>query len=324
MYLHQKLRFLAAALACAFAMAMPLSAVAADYPSKPITLIVGYSAGGGVDMIARVVAEKLTIELGQPVIVQNRPGVGSIAGAALVAQAKPDGYTLLMGAPGPIVFNHVLYAKLPYGPHSLAPISLVGISPLVLLVNTNNPVKSVQELVDWSKKNPDKANYGAPSASFQLITELFNNKTGARFTYVPYKGANDAITAVMAGDVSMAISDAGPASAGLQSGRVKALAVTSPERLKDYPKVPTLSELGIDIKISLWFGLLAPAGTPAAIVDRLHQQIARIVEMPDVKKRIGNMSVIPASDTPEEFSKLIESEIPLWRQVAKDNNIQPN
>jgi tripartite-type tricarboxylate transporter receptor subunit TctC len=242
--------------------------------------------------------------------------------ATYVAKDKPDGYTLLMGAPGPIVFNHALYAKLPYGPQDLVPISFVGISPLVLLVNASNPAKSVQDLVDFSRQNPDKANYGASSASFQLITELFKRKTGARFAHIPYKGANDSVTAVMAGDVTMTLADAGPASVGLQSGRVKALAVTTAERLKDYPNVPTLSELGIDLKVSLWIGLLAPAGTPTEIVKRLSSEIAKVVDLPDVKKRISAMSVIPATNTPEEFAKFVASEIPLWKQLALENSIK--
>lgn len=324
MRLNQRLRLLVATLACAHGAVLPLAAVAADYPTKPITIVVGYSAGGGVDAMARIVAEKLPIGLGQPVVVENRPSVGAIVGSTFVAKAKPDGYTLLMGAPGPIIFNHALNSKLPYRPQDLTPISFVGISPLVLLVNVNNPAKSVQELVNFSKQNPDKANYGASSASFQLITELFNRKTGARFTHIPYKGANDAVTAVMAGDVTMMLADAGPASVGMQSGRVKALAVTSAERLKDYPNVPTLSELGVDLKVSLWIGLLAPAGTPPEIVKRLQEELAKVVDMPDVKKRISAMSVIPASNTPEEFSKLIATEIPMWTKVAQDNNIKAN
>ena len=321
---NSKFRFLLVALLCAGAWGLSLGAAAADYPTRPITIVVGYSAGGGVDAMARIVAEKLTSVLGQPVVVENRPGVGAIVGATYVAKAKPDGYTLLMGAPGPIIFNHALNAKLPYEPQDFTPISFVSISPLVLLVNANNPVKSVQELAAFSRQNPDKANYGASSASFQLITELFNKKTGARFTHIPYKGANDSVTAVMSGDVTMTLADAGPASVGLQSGRVKALAVTSAERLKDLPNIPTLSELGVDLKVSLWIGLLAPAGTPPEIVKRLQEEVARVVDMPDVRKRMSGMSVIPAANTSEEFSKLIASEIPLWRQVAQENNIKAN
>lgn len=302
--------------------AMPSSA--ADYPVKPITIVVGYSAGGGVDTMARILAEKLPQLLGQPVVVENRPSVGAIVGSTFVAKSKPDGYTLLMGAPGPIIFNHAVYSKLPYSPQELMPISWVSDSPLVLLVNANNPAKNVQELVNQSKQNPDKANYGASSASFQLITEQFNRKTGAKFTHIPYKGANDAVTAVMSGDITMTLADAGPAFVGMQSGRVKALAVTSAVRMKDYPNVPTLTELGIDLKASVWIGLLAPSGTPSEIIKRLNESVAKVVEMPEVQKKIIAMSVIPMSNTPEEFAKIIATEIPLWRQVAQENNIKAN
>jgi tripartite-type tricarboxylate transporter receptor subunit TctC len=230
----------------------------------------------------------------------------------------------MMGAPGPMIFNHAIYAKLPYTPQDFTPISFVSDSPLVLLVNIKNPAKSVQELVSQSQQNPDKANYGASSASFQLITELFNKKTGAKFTHIPYKGANDSVTAVMAGDVTMTLADAGPAFIGMQSGRVKALAVTSATRMKDYPNVPTLTELGVDLKASLWIGLLAPTGTPAEIIKTLQEGVAKVVAMPDVQKRMMGMSVIPMSNTSEEFSKIIASEIPVWRQLAIDNNIKVN
>jgi tripartite-type tricarboxylate transporter receptor subunit TctC len=324
MRLNQRLRLLASALLCTTAFLLPLAAGAADYPTRPITIVVGFSAGGSSDVLARIVAEKLALALGQPVVVENRAGVASIVGAAFVAKAKPDGYTLLMGASGPIVFNHALYAKLPYGPQDFAPVSLVCTFPLLLLTQAANPAKSVPELVNFSKQNPGKANYGASSASFQLITELFNSKTGARFAHIPYKGSNDSIMAVMTGDVTMALVDAGAASAALQGGRVKALAVTSAERLRDMPGLPTLSELGVDLKVSFWSGLLAPAGTPAAIVKRLQEEIAKVVELPDVRKRMSDLSVTPASSTPEEFARLIATEIPLWTRVAQDNNIKAN
>lgn len=299
-----------------------MGAIAADYPQRHVTIVVGYSAGGGVDTIARIVAEKLPQRLGQPVVVENRPGVASIVGATYVAKAKPDGHILLMGASGPIVFNHALDAKLPYGPQDLTPISLVGVAPLMLLVNTNSPIKSLQDLVNYSKQNPDKSNYSASSSSFQLITELFNRKTGARFTHIPYKGANDSVTAVMSGDVTMTLADTGPATVGLKSGRVRALAVTSPERLKDYPDVPTLSELGVDLKASLWIGLLAPSGTPSDIVKQLANEIAQIVNLPDVQNRIKAMSMIPTSNSPEEFQKSVTADIALWKKVAEENNIK--
>lgn len=305
-------------------LAAPVAAVAADYPTKPVTIVVGYSAGGGVDAMARILSEKLPAVIGQPVVVENRPSVGAIVASTYVAKAKPDGYTLMMGAPGPMIFNHAVYAKLPYTPQDFTPISIVSDSPLVLLVNTNNPAKTVQELVNQSKQNPDKANYGASSASFQLITELFNKKTGAKFTHIPYKGANESVMAVMAGDVTMTLADAGPAFVGLQSGRVKALAVTSAARMKDYPAIPTLAELGVDLKVSLWIGLLAPAGTPAEVIKMLQDAVGKVVAMPDVQKKISGMSVTPLSNTSEEFSKIIASEIPIWKQLATDNNIKAN
>jgi tripartite-type tricarboxylate transporter receptor subunit TctC len=322
MLIKRKIRlayFAIAALTC-----VPIAASAADYPSRPVTIVVGYSAGGGVDVMARILSEKLPAVLGQPVIVENRPSVGAIVASTYVAKAKADGYTLIMGAPGPMIFNHAVYTKLPYSPQDFAPISFVSESPLVLLVNIKNPAKTVQELVSQSQQNPDKANYGASSASFQLITELFSKKTGAKFMHIPYKGANDSVTAVMAGDVTMTLADAGPAFIGMQSGRVKALAVTSATRMKEYPNVPTLAELGVDLKATLWIGLLAPAGTPAEIIKTLQVGVAKVVAMPDVQKKMTGMSVIPRSNTSEEFSKVIASEIPVWRQLAIDNNIKAN
>lgn len=321
MLMKQALKYVAAMIAAA---AFGAPVLAQDYPSKPVTIVVGYAAGGGVDFVARLLAEKLADRLKQPVVVENRPSVGAVVASTFVSKAKPDGYTLMMGAPGPIIFNHALNDKLPYGPRDFAPISIMSNSPLVLLVSSGNPARNVQELVAQSRANPDKANYGASSASFQLATELFNRRTGAKFMHIPYKGANEAVQAVMAGDVTMTLADSGPAVTGLQSGRVKALAVTSAERLKDLPNVPTLAELGVDLKVSLWIGLLAPAGTPADIVKRLHEEMVRIVDMPDVRARIGAKASVPMTNTPEEFSRLIASEITLWRQVAQENNIKAN
>ncbi|MFZ2649536.1 MAG: tripartite tricarboxylate transporter substrate binding protein [Burkholderiaceae bacterium] len=324
MHLNQGPRRFAAALLCAAASVLCPAALAQDYPTRPITIIVGYSPGGANDVLARIVAEKLSITLGQSVVVENRPGVASIIGASLVAKAKPDGYTLLMGASGPMVFNHALYAKLPYTTQDFAPISLVGTFPMVLLTQADHPAKNLQELVEHSRQNPQRSNYASSSASFQLITELFNSKTGARFAHVPYKGSTDSITAVIAGDVTMTLVDAGPASIALQGGRVKALGVTSTVRLEKLPLIPTLSELGVDLKVSFWSGLLAPAGTPAAIVKRLSEEIARVVEMPDVQRRISALSITPTTNTPDQFARLIATEIPLWKQVALDNNIRVN
>jgi tripartite-type tricarboxylate transporter receptor subunit TctC len=315
---------LAVALLSVGAAMVPVIATAQTYPTKPITLVVGFAAGGSSDVLSRILAEKMAQGLGQPVVVENRPGVASIVGAAFVAKARPDGYTVLMSASGPGVFNHALYPKLPYAPQDLVPISLVGTFPLLLLVNSNHPAKTVAELVAYSKQNPDKANYAASSASFQLITELFNSKTGARFTHIPYKGSNDSITAVISGDVTMTLVDAGAASPALQGGRVKALAVTSAERLKELPNTPTLSELGVDLNVVFWSGLMAPAGTPAAVIKRLQDEVARVVNLPEVRQRISGLSITPGASSSEDFARLLAQEIPLWKQVALDNNIKAN
>ena len=202
-----------------------------------------------------------------------------------------------------------------------APISLVGTFPLVLLTQASNPAKNLAELVDASKKNPDKSNYGASAASFQLITELFNDKTGARFAHVPYKGSNDSIRAVMSGEVTMTLVDTGPATAALQGSRVKALAVSSAERLKSLPQVPTMKELGIDLSVTLWSGLLAPAATPKPVLERLHEAIVRVGEMPDVKARIAALAIDPVTSTPQDFAQRIASEVGFWSQVARAKNI---
>ena len=300
------------------------SAGATDWPVRPVTIVVGYAAGGGVDFVARLLAEKLTERLRQPVVVENRPSVGAIVGSTHVARAKPDGYTLMMGAPGPVIFNHALNDRLPYAPHDFIPISPMSDSPLVLLVNSTNPANSVRDLVAQSQAAPDKANYASSSASFQLISELFNRRTGAKFSHVPYKGANQSVQAVMSGEVTMALADSGPAITGLQSGKLKALAVTSAERMPGLSQVPTMGELGIDLKASLWIGLLAPAGTPSAIIARLHSEIVAINELSDVRAKLLAKGSVPTSMTPAAFAAMIEHEIPFWRQLARENNIQGN
>ena len=297
-------------------------AQAIDFPQKPITIVVGFSAGGSSDVIARIVAEKLSLGLGQPVVVENRAGVGSIVGASYVSHAKPDGYTLLLGASGPMVFNHALYSKLPYAVQDFSPVSLICTFPLLLLTSSSQPFKSVDELIAYAKKNPDKVNYSASSSAFQLVTELLNKKFGTRFAHIPYKGSNDSVAALISNDVTMTLVDAGAASPALQSSRAKVLAVSSAERLSEMPAVPTLVELGVDLRVSFWTGLLAPAGTPKEIIKRLNDEMVKVIAHPDVKKRFANLNVIPASSSPEELTRQINTEISLWKDVALENHIK--
>jgi len=295
-----------------------------NFPGKPIRIIVGYAAGGGNDIVARIIAPKMAEGLGQPVIVENKPGAQSIVAAEYVAKAAPDGYTLLMGPSGPIAINPATYSRLPYSPlRDFVPISMIGSFPLIMLVNAASPIRSVKELVDFAKANPDKANYGASAAPFQLASELLNLRTGARFAYIPYKGSNESINAVMSGQVTMTIADPPPATGPLAGGRVRGLAVTSPARHPAWPGIPTMAESGIpDIEIVLWSGLLAPAGTPAAIVRKLQDEVVRVVSLADIRERLAGMAIDPVGNTSEEFARIIAADIVKWTAVARAANIK--
>ena len=285
--------------------------------------MVPYAPGGGNDIIARVIAEKLAPALGQPVLVENRAGAAAVVGTEFVARAAPDGHTLLLAASGPIVFNPAIMPKLSYAPLTdLVPISLAGTFPLILTVHENFPAKNFNELVAYSKANPSKSNYSYPAASFQLVMELLKARTGLRALNVPYQGSAPSINAVLTQEVQMALIDAGPVAALLKGGKLRALAVTSEQRMPAYPQVPTLREQGVDLAINLWSGLLAPAGTPAPVIKRLQEEMARIVQMPDVIERLAKLDIRAVANTPTEFSKLIAQEIELWSQVARDNNIK--
>ena len=294
------------------------------FPAKPVRIVVGYSAGGGNDVIMRIVGQKLGENLGQPVVIDNKPGAASIIAAEHVAKSAPDGYTLLMGPSGPIVFNPALYPKLPYSPQKdFAPIGLIGAFPLMLVVNGNSPIKSVKDLIDAAKANPDKANYGSSAASFQFASELFNLRTGSRFVHIPYKGANDSSLAVASGVVMMTIADPSSADGLIKSGKIRALATTGPQRAPAYPSVPTMAEAGVpDFALTLWTGLLAPAGTPAPVVKRLQDELAKTLRDPDVRNRLMALAVTPDAGNADTFAKTISTELELWAGVAKAANIK--
>lgn len=296
---------------------------AAGFPNKPIKIVVGYAPGGANDILARIVAQKMQESFGKEVVVENKPSTGSIVGSVAVANAAPDGYTLLMGASGPIVFNPALYEKLPYSPtKDLTPVSIVGTFPLVLSVAANAPFKTVAELATYTKANPEKSNYGSSSASFRLATELLKSKTGIRADHIPYKGSMESVNSVASGQVTMTMVDSGPAVGPIKGGLLKGLAVTSPQRIAALPDVPTMAEQGVDLNIQFWSGLLAPAGTPKPIIDKIAAEVQRIVKLPDVRARMQALAIDPAGSTPEEFAKTIATEIPLWTAVAKANNIK--
>ncbi len=313
----------AAVLGCALSAAQAQTP-AAGYPAKPIRIIVGYAPGGANDILARLVGQKMSESFGQQVIVENKPSAGAVIGTDAVAKAAPDGYTLTMGASGPIVFNPSLYAKLPYdAQRDLTPVSMVGSFPLILVVQASGPHRSLADLAAHSKANPSKSNYSASAASFRLATELLKNKTGISAEHIPYKGSAPAVQAVVTGEVLMTLVDSGPAAGAIKGGLLRGLAVTSARRMPLLPDIPTMAEQGVDLQITLWSGLLAPAGTPPAIIQKLQAEVARIVKLPDVRERMQQLGIEPEGSTAEAFGRVIATEIPLWLGVAKANNIQP-
>lgn len=295
------------------------------WPAKPVRIVVPYPPGGANDILARVVSEKLAGALGQPVLVENRPGAGAVVGTEHVVRAAPDGYTFLMAASGPIVFNPALMSKLSYNPlRDLTPVSIVGSFPLVLAVRDDFPARNLKELVQHTQSNPNQSAYSHPTTSFQLVMELLKTRTGLKGIHVPYQGSAPSVNAVLTGEVQMTLIDTGPITPMLQAGRVRALAVTSDQRLANYPMVPTLKEQGIDLSVNLWSGLLAPAGTPPAIIQRVQTEVARIMAMPEVIERMSKLDIRPIGGTPADMARTIAAEIELWTGVARANQITAN
>jgi tripartite-type tricarboxylate transporter receptor subunit TctC len=294
----------------------------AGYPTRPIHIVVGFAAGGGNDIIARIFGQKLSEDLGQPVIVENRPGAGAIVGTEHVAKSTPDGYTLLVSASG-LAINPAVYAKLPYDAvRDFVAISELATFPLILVVNAASPIQSAADLVAYAKANPDKTNYASSSATFQLVTELFKQKTGAPMQAIPYKSATESVTAVIAGQVTTTIADAGPVLSQVQGGHLRALAIASPRRMAELPGVPTLKEGGTDVDGDLWTGVFAPSGTPPAIVKKLESEFIRIAQLPEVIARLKPLGVQTVGNSSEEFTRILAADIIRWGAVAKAGNIK--
>ena len=299
-------------------------APAQDYPAKPIRIVVGYSAGGGNDIIVRVMTPEMSKGLGQPVIVENKPGAQSIIAAELVAKSPPDGYTILMGPSGPMTINPATYSKLPYDPQrDFAPISLICEFPLIVAVNPSLPIRTVKELIDYAKANPGKANYASSAGIFQVTTELFKQKTGTDFVMIPYKGSGESVQAVVSGQVTLTIVDPPPVTAPLKAGTVRGLAVTSAKRHPSWPELPTMAEAGVaDMEVPVWTAFFAPAKTPRAIVARLQKEVARVVHTAEVKERFAAMGLEPVGSTPEELAKTVARDLAKYTAVAKAANIK--
>jgi tripartite-type tricarboxylate transporter receptor subunit TctC len=319
---HAALRFLLAAIAvlgCAFAHA-------AEYPAKPVRLVVPFAPGGGNDALARLIAQKLSASLGQQVVVDNRPGAGGITGTEQVAHAPPDGYTLLLGFVGPLTMSPGMQ-KVGYDPlKDFAPISLVAQGYQVLAVNPAVPARNVQELVTLARAKPGALNYasGGQGTPLHLVPELFKQSAGVDIVHVPYKGSGPAATAVLSNDAQMMFGSMVATVPLVKAGRLRALAVSSPRRVDALPDVPTLAEAGYPgVEASSWYAILAPAGTPATIVDRLSAEVARAVDSPEFRDVLAKQGQEPESSSPEKLAAFMRVELEKWTRVVKTAGIKP-
>jgi tripartite-type tricarboxylate transporter receptor subunit TctC len=300
------------------------AAAAQDYPNKPIRIIVGYAAGGGNDIIVRVMTNELAKGLGQPVIVENKPGAQSIIAAEFVARSPADGYTLLMGPSGPMTINPATYSKLSYSPtRDFAPISLICEFPLIVAVDAALPIRSVKELIQYAKANPGKSNYASSAGIFQITTEMFKQRTGTAIEMIPYKSSGESVQALIAHQVMLTIVDPPPATGPLKAGTIRGLAVTSGKRHPSWPDLPTMAEAGVpDMEVPVWTAFFAPAKTPAAIVARLQKEVARVVQTAEVKERFAGMGLEPVGGSSEDLGKRVASDIEKWTAVAKAANLK--
>jgi tripartite-type tricarboxylate transporter receptor subunit TctC len=303
------------------------TAWAQDYPNRRVTIVVPFPAGSGPDVYARIIAEKLSSRLGQPAIIENRPGGGGATGGRVVAKADPDGYTILFGSTSSVVVSPAVAKEAPFDPvTAFAPIIQVARGPFILSVRSELPINSLGELIDYAKKNPGKLNYGTsgPGSLHHLATEMLKHATGIDIVHIPFPGGAQSWTALQSGFVDMIFdSMPGPISS-LQAGKARAIAVTGAKRLGDLPgipplaNVPTFEEQGVKgVDVVFWFGILAPAGTPKTVVAKLNAELAAGINDPEVKARFAQQSIEVATGTSEAFGGLIEAEAMHWQQIVK-------
>ena len=314
-------------LAAAAAFCFPTAPLQAQpWPNKALRIIIPFpGAGGAADVTGRLAGQKLSEALGQPVVIDNRPGSGGNIGIESAAKAAPDGYTLLVSAPS-LTISPSLYSKLGYDPvKDFAPITLLTVSGIALAVNTSVPATNLKDFIAYAKSKPGGVNYGSAGGgtSSQLSGELFNQMTGAKLTHIPYKGAGFALQALIAGEVQAAFLSTTTASAQVKTGRIKALAVLSPKRFSAAPDVPSAPESGLPgIESNVWFGLFAPAGTPKAIVARINRDVVAALTHPDARDTLLSQGAEAAPMTPDEFAAFLKKEIDKWGKVIKDAGIR--
>lgn len=319
-------RFLLAA-GSALLLLAPQALLAQNYPAQPVRIVVPFAPGGATDIIARLVAARLTARLGQNFIVENRGGGSGIPGTQVVQKAKPDGYTLLLSGNGPHATNAVLFQKLPYDPlKDFAQISLTGKLPLLLNVHPDAPPRNVQEFVDWVRKNPGKINYASPGNGSppHLAMELLAQTFGLNMIHVAYKGSAPAINDLVAGHVPVMFDNVLASISNVQGGRIRALAVTAAQRTSGLPAIATFKEAGVsDFEVSTWTVLLAPAGTPRAIVDLLSSEVRLMFAEQEFQSRLQAQGVVPTAMTPDDTQRFVADEIQKWAKVVKQAKIEP-
>jgi tripartite-type tricarboxylate transporter receptor subunit TctC len=299
---------------------------AQDYPTRPITMVVPYAAGGGLDVLARTIAPRLTERLGRSIVIENRTGAGTAIGAAYVAKAPPDGYTIMLGTSTPFAINVTLHKKLPYDPaKDYVPIALIANAPFLLLVNPDVPAKSVKELIAYAKANPGKLSYGSagPGSPQHLSMELFKTITGINTAHIPYKGDAPALTDLIAGHIPMMFGEPTPILPLLQQGKVRALAVSSATRLPTLPDIPTVSEAGAEgFNLVSWQMIVAPTGTPKPIVERLHTEIKKVLDLPEIKAEYAKTARISVDYLPvAALEDFVKSEIVRLGKVVEQAGI---
>lgn len=324
----KKLKLLAGFAASIFLSFGPEPTAAQAYPNSPIRIVAPFPAGGLVDVLARAVGDELSKTLGQPVIVENKPGAGGNIGAEMVAKAEPDGYTLLMTSPGIQSINQFLYKSMPFDPEKdFTPISLVADMPMLVLVNPKTNIKTLKELVAAAKVSPNKLNFGSAGVGTtgHLGQALLVHVADMKVTHVPYKGAAPAVNDLIAGHIDGVVDNPPIVMAHIKSGAVTPLAVAAKQRLAVLPDVPTSVEAGLpQWQASSWFGLMAPAKTPPAIVKRLQAEVAKAVRQPSMQRFIKESGVTLVGNSPEEFAQLILDERKKWGDIIKAANIQAN
>ncbi len=295
-----------------------------DYPSRPIHLYVGFAAGGGNDIFARIVADKASQILGQTVVVENKPGAAGRLAPEYTLQQAADGYSLVVGPSGAMAIAEAVYPDVRYSANrDFVPIAMIAHFPLIMVIGADNPSKNLKEFVAWMKQHPDKANYASTSPAFTITSELLKLKTGMPGTMIPYKSSNEMNLAVIQDQAAMAIADGPPTIPQVKAGKVKAIAVTGKTRSDQLPDVPTMAEAGYpEVNVELWSGIFASNKTPPAIVAKLQKAFGEAIADPGVAQKLKALAVDPGGATPDQFVKIIDADIAKFRDVAKAANLK--